>query len=210
MDLEKYKGILNDYRLNCEYLKQICSDKANKYYRYNNYLTRITLIASIILSAIAFVNKDTVIEYFFIAGEHSDNECITTQYTFIYDFIYNSIVVLVLVLSVINLICRFQERSTEYFHTVTTLSSIIREIDKLSLIEADTSKFILEFENIQLKYNTILDYLPPHTDNDFIKAKYKLKVKKEMSELIKNKSVWKLKIWFTRICLRIFLEEKTK
>ena len=55
-----------------------------------------------------------------------------------------------------------------------------------------------------------MDYLPSHTDNDFIKAKYNIKVKNEISELIKNESVWKIKIWFTKMHLGIFLEEKTK
>lgn len=210
MNVEQYKELLKDYRSSCEYLKQICSNKANKYYRYNNYLTRGTLIATIVLSAVAFASKKTIIKICFFDADFINDANKMQEITLIYDFIFNMIVVLILILSVINLICRFQEKSTDYFHTVTTLSSMIRDIDNLLKIELNTDQFIADFNIIKIKYNTILDYLPSHTDNDFIKAKYNIKVKKEISELIKNESVWKVKIWFTKMHLGIFLEKKAK
>ncbi|MDD4405912.1 MAG: hypothetical protein PHO36_14240 [Parabacteroides sp.] len=210
MNLKNYEGQLINYRYSCEYLKQICSNKANKYYRYNNYLTRGTLIATIVLSAVAFARKETIIKICFFNYDFINDTNKIQEITPIYDFIFNMIVLLILILSVVNLICKFQEKSTDYFHTVTTLSSLIREINSLLNIESDQDRFIAEFHTIKIKYDTIMDYLPSHTDNDFIKAKYNIKVKNEISELIKNESVWKIKIWFTKMHLGIFLEEKTK
>lgn len=209
MNLEKHKELLNDYLSSCTYLKQICSNKANKYYRYNNYLTRGTLIATIILSAVAFANKRTIINI--CTNNSLFNDVNNTQeITEAVDFFFNTIVLLILILSIINLICKFQEKSTEYFRTVTTLSSLIREINSLLKIEDDQDEFIKKFNIIKIKYDTIMDYLPSHTDNDFIKAKYNIEVKKEISNLIKNKSIWRVKIWLTKICLGIFLDKKSK
>lgn len=210
MNLENYKGQLISYRSACEYLKQICSNKANKYYRYNNYLTRGTLIATIILSAVAFASKETIIKICYLNHDLNNDLNKIQEITPIYDFIFNLIVLLILILSVVNLICKFQEKSTDYFHTITTLSSLIREINSLLSIELDQDRFIAKFHTIKIKYETIMDYLPSHTDDDFIKAKYNIKVKNEIGELIKNESIWKVKIWFTKIRLGIFLEDKTK
>lgn len=209
MSIEEHKELLNEYRTTCMYLKQICSNKANKYYRYNNYLTRSTVIATIILSAVAFANKEVIANILCKTNLINEADNISTITTEI-DFFFNIIVLLVLILSVLNLICRFQERSVEYFHTVTTLSSMIRDINSLLQIEQDEKEFSTNFNIIKIRYNTTLDYLPSHTDQDFLKAKYNIKVKEEIGDFIKNKSIWKIKIWFTRICLGIFLGENSK
>lgn len=206
MDTEQYKLILKGYRSSCEYLKQICSNKANKYSLYNRRITLSTLMITIVLSAIAFANKETIIELCnALFNLHIDN---IHDVIPIYDFCYNIIVVFILILSVINNVCKFQEKSSDYFHTITALSSMIRDIDGLLNIKTDDDKFIEGFNVITVKYNTMLDYLPSHTDNDFIKAKYNLKVKNDISALIKSKNTCGCKIWFTRILLGVFLENK--
>ncbi len=211
MDLEQYKLRLREYKSSCEYLKQICSNKANKYNRYNKIITLTTLIATIVLSAIAFANKETVIKFcYLVINADCDNMQNIQDIAPIYDFIYNIIVVLILIMSVINNVCKFQEKAADYFHNVTTLSSMIRNIDSLLNIEKKDDDFIKEFNVIRIKYDTMLDYLPSHTDDDFIKAKYNLKVKNEISSLIKNKNISKFKIWFAKISLGLFLENKTK
>ncbi len=206
MDSMQYNSILEEYKSSCEYLKQICSNKANKYYKYNKFFTTVTIIASIVLSSIAFAGKETILMFYSTLTDN--NETNIQGLTSGYDIGYNMIVLFIVILSIINILYKFQERSTDYFQTVTALSSMIRDIDNLQKSCIDDKIFSEEFNIIKIKYNTMLNYLPPHTDKDFIRAKYKLKIKKEISEQIKNRNILKVRILFTKITLGIFLENK--
>lgn len=201
--IENYKQILKDYLSTCEYLKQICSDKANKYYRYNNYITRGTLVATIILSAIAFANRDDIFQLFFDVND-------VERYSMLADLIVNIVALLVLILTVINLLCRFQEKATDYFHTVTTLSSIMRDFNSLLIVDINDDNFVTKYNELMVRYDTMLDYLPSHTDEEFVKAKYKVKLKKDISELIKTHRLSNFKKWSYRVSLGIFLGRKEK
>lgn len=169
-------------------MKQINSNKANRYSKYNNILTYTTLIFTVILSAIAFIDKKMIVSLF-----KSNNDC-----SFATDIVQADIINLclsglalfVLILTLINLLYRFQERSSIYFQTVTTLASISRDIEAiLNIKEEDDGKFLDAFNIIKAKYNITMDYLPQHTDKEFIKAKYDIKLKEEISSFVKKNKV---------------------
>lgn len=188
MDRNEYIEVLKNYKKSCLYMKQINSNKANRYSKYNNILTYTTLIFTVILSAIAFIDKKMIVSLF-----KSNNDC-----SFATDIVQADIINLclsglalfVLILTLINLLYRFQERSSIYFQTVTTLASISRDIEAiLNIKEEDDGKFLDAFNIIKAKYNITMDYLPQHTDKEFIKAKYDIKLKEEISSFVKKNKV---------------------
>ncbi|KAA6337232.1 hypothetical protein EZS27_014672 [termite gut metagenome] len=211
MDKSAYIKVLKSHKTTCVYLKQINSNKANKYMKYNNRLTYITLIFAVILSAIAFIDKNFIIDLFSLNKYIVNN----SNQIKIIDLCFNGLALLVLILTLINLLCRFQEKSSIYFHTVITLSSMIGDINLLLNIEIedDEVKFLEKFNLVVAKYNGMSDYLPQHTDNDFLKAKYDTKIKRELSNLIKENRVpkWKMNIYCfkLKICLEIDNKKKS-
>lgn len=213
MTVSKYINILNEYQTCCEYIKQINSNKAYRYYKYNNFITISTIIITIVLSAIAFADKASLIN---ILQLDSNN---TTEYVIPkVEFVLNILVLITLILTVLNLIFRFHEKSMEYFNSVRLLSSFIKKIErfKLTFVEKDEliddehkeREFILEFNNIESEYEIIMNSIPMHTDNEFLKAKYNIKIKNEISSQIKNQKGWSIYIWVRKIYLGIFLTEK--
>lgn len=188
MDRNEYIEVLKNYKKSCLYMKQINSNKANRYSRYNNILTYTTLIFTVILSAIAFIDKKMIVSLF-----KSNNYCSSATDIVQADIInlcLSGLALFVLILTLINLLYRFQERSSIYFQTVTTLASISRDIEAiLNIKEEDDVKFLDAFNIIKAKYNITMDYLPQHTDKEFIKAKYDIKLKEEISSFVKKNKV---------------------
>ncbi|MGA6119577.1 hypothetical protein [Sphingobacterium anhuiense] len=203
MNKDECNKILDNYAKTCKYLKQINSNKARKFSNYNNCLTIITLLITVVLSAIAFINKDIFVKYF--SPDKQENEKIKE----IIELGFNGLTLIVLILTLINLLYRFQEKSSTYFHSVITLSSLIREINNFKqLKDKNKSNYLAKFQIIETKYNVTLDYLPQHTDKDFLKAKYDLKVKDILSEKIKKDEIpdWKVQILLLK--KKLFLHNK--
>ncbi|WP_312788924.1 SLATT domain-containing protein [Sphingobacterium sp.] len=191
MEKDEYTKLLNDYIKVCKYLKQINSNKAKRNSIYNNWLTIITLIFTVILTALAFIDKKVFTTFFTEEGNNSD------KIKEIIELCFNGTSLVILILTLINLLYGFQQRSSNYFNSVITLSSVIREIENLiRSIKNNESDFHEKFRIIETKYNVILEYLPQHSDKDFLKAKYDLKVKDKLSEKIKNEEIpqWRIKL----------------
>ena len=177
------KNALEQYKKACNYLKQINSDKAKKYKKYHNLLMISTLVFTIILAAIGFSDDQEISSFFALEPK---------RYTFLLSFL----ALMVLIISLLNQLFRFHEKSIEHYQTVTTLACLMRDIESLKLLEEDELK--REFELFNVRYNTILMYLPHHSDKDFIKAKISLKRKQEISQSISNSNIHK---WILQIII---------
>ena len=132
---------INKYIKTCNYIKQINSDKARRYKRYYNILMISTLISTIILAAIGFGDINT-----FSGLLQLDPN--------IYNFLFNISGLIVLILSILNLLFRFQEKSIAHYNVVTKLASLIREMESILLYNDDKDK-LKAFELFNLKYNII-------------------------------------------------------
>lgn len=206
MNKDECNKILESYATTCKYLKQINSNKAKRFSNFNNYLTIITLIITVILSAIAFIDKNIFVKTFFSSCNMDKKQKIIE----IIGLSFNGLTLVVLILTLINLLYRFQEKSSIHFHSVLTLSSIIREINNFNqLQDKKKSNYLEKFQVIETKYNVILDYLPQHTDKEFLKAKYDLKIKDILSQNIKKHDIPKWKIHILLLKKRFFLTKKT-
>ena len=133
MNTNKYENKLDEYKKCCEYIKQIHSNKAYKYHLYNNCITRSTIVITIVLSAVAFADKNFLIT---ILPFSTNNDINNIQNI---EFILNLLVLITLILTILNLICRFQEKSIEYFNSVKSLSTFIQKIEDFKLTYLDDS-----------------------------------------------------------------------
>lgn len=167
---------LKKYKNNCQVIKQINSNKSRKFQMYHNILNVITIISSVFLTSIGFMDKKIISNYLYPAIENTAQQSPDLSKI---DMLFNLAVLSVLILSIINLIYRFQEKSFEHYRAVTILSGLTRDIDDLIYYQNYTKEqadvLLAEIRN---KYKSILDLLPQHTDSEFLKAKRDI-IKKE-------------------------------
>lgn len=210
MDRNEYIEILKNYKKSCLYMKQINSNKANRYSKYNNILTYTTLIFTVILSAIAFIDKKMIVSLF--KSNHDCSFATDIVQADIINLYLSGLALFVLILTLINLLYRFQERSSIYFQTVTTLASISRDIEAiLNIKEENDVKFLDAFNIIKAKYNITMDYLPQHTDKEFIKAKYDIKLKEEINSFVKKNKVtpWMIYTYWWKLIIGVKKNKRT-
>ncbi len=160
---EQFLQQIKRYKKSCKVIKQINSNKAKFYQDWSNRMNVITISSSVFLTAIAFMDKKLINQIFF-------NSC--SGDTRVFDFIFNIAVLLVLLLSIINLIYRFQDKSYEHYRAVIILSALSRDIDDLENFDNyDQEKAGMLLSEVRNKYKSILDLLPQNTDDEFIQAK---------------------------------------
>ena len=177
---ETYLKQLKDYKEKCNVLKQINSNKMSLYTDLDTTLNILTIVASIILTVVGFSNKGFIISNFFHA-----NDIKASMEKF--DFFYNLIVLLFLIVSILNLLFRFQDKSFLHNRAIISLSALIREINLLKMkAENNEGNNLNEQLTILItKYGYIVDSLPIHSDAAYIKAKKDLYEKEKQTRLIK-------------------------
>lgn len=175
---------LNSYKEKCNILKQVHSNKKAQFDLCTTAFNVSTIIASLILTTIGFINKDILYEVF-MAGTNKEDSLR------LFDFIFNCIVLIVLILSILNLIYRFQDKSFEHNRSIILLSNILRDIQetKSQVYLSSTTYLAIQdkISQISYRYSCIIDFIPIHSDRDFLNAKRDYYTKKEKSkEIDKN------------------------
>lgn len=166
MTTEEGKIIINDYREKCSILKQIQSNKKDFYDACKNWFMLTTLASSLLLTAVVFINKN-------LLSDMVVKNDPTTGVVAFFDFSFNSIVLIVLTMSFLNLIFNFKDKAFDRNRAMILLSNIIREIDEINVTIASHTSAQLEDKIAQFsfKYSTIIDSIPSHTDKNYFKAK---------------------------------------
>lgn len=91
-----------------------------------------------------------------------------------FDFFFNLSVLLLFVASLLNLIFRWKERYTAHFSGVVKLRQFIGWLDELALLQS-SSIDAGKLKHIRHKYESIVELLPPNSDEDYLKAKKNMK-----------------------------------
>lgn len=166
MTTEEGKTIINDYKEKCNILKQIQSNKKDFYDACRNWSMFITLASSFLLTAVVFINKNL------LSNLVIKNDPATGVVAF-FDFSFNSIVLIVLLMSFLNLIFNFKDKAFERNRAIILLSNIIREIEEINVTIASHTSTQLEDKIAQFsfRYSTIIDTIPSHSDKNYFKAK---------------------------------------
>lgn len=188
-ELKLSEDVLNSYKEKCSILKQVHSNKKGTYDAWTTFFNVSTIIASLILTTVGFINKDVLYELF-MSGTNKDKSLK------FFDFAFNSAVLIVLILSILNLIYRVQDKSFEHNRSVILLSNMLRDIQEtksLAFLPSTSYSNIQEkISQLSFRYSNIIDTIPLHSDKDFLKAKedyYKKKKKsKEIDEKYQNES----------------------
>lgn len=87
-----------------------------------------------------------------------------------FDFWFNFGVLLLFVASLLNLIFRWKDRYTAHFSGVVKLRQFIGWLDEISVLDSnpiDAGKL----KYIRHKYESIVELLPPNSDEDYLRAK---------------------------------------
>lgn len=173
---------LDDYKDKCSILKQIHSNKKAFYDKCAIWFNVVTVIASVILTITGFVNRDILYKIFM-------NKMDKEEALLYFDFAFNITVLIFLILTIINLIFRFQDKAFEHNRSVVLFSNMLREIKEIKTPLRRSSESIVneKMAFIDFKYGSIIDSIPAHSDEDFFKAKEDYYKKRKRSEEIDNK-----------------------
>lgn len=183
-EIKTVEGVLINYKEKCGILKQVNSNKKDFYDTCTTWFNVSTIIASLILTTVGFINKDILYELFM----NGTNKEKSLKF---FDFTFNCIVLIVLILSILNLIYRFQDKSFEHNRSIILLSNMLRDIQETkSLIYLPSTTYDSmqeKISQISFRYSNIIDSIPLHSDDDFFKAKEDYYKKKRKSKEIDTK-----------------------
>lgn len=171
MTAQEADVILKAYKEKSNIVKQIHSNKQNFYDNWNLGFNIITILSSVLLTVLGFVNKESLYELFMKTEKSTDiTKAASLQF---FDFCFNACVLFVLLFSILNLIFRFQDKVFEHNRAVILFSNIIREINEIRITTHSLTPTQLDEKTSQIsfRYATITDSIPSHSDSDFITAK---------------------------------------
>jgi hypothetical protein len=166
---------IRDYLRKCDIIKQIMSLKARRYRNINASQNIATVIISSSLLFIGFSGPEKINKY--ISWIHPATIDVT-------DFIFNSLIFLIFVVGILHLVFRFPEKQSNAEKAISALAGLGNEIEDIatSLGGVGSRVDAAEINNIRIRYESIVQSIPPNSDREFFKAK-KAYEKKEMRRL---------------------------
>lgn len=187
MTIQEAEIILKNYKEKSNIIKQIHSNKKNFYENWNLAFNIITVIASLLLTVLGFINKDSLYELFMKETNSTAIEKASSLEFF--DFSFNTAVLFVLLISILNLIFRFQDKAFEHNRAIILFSNILRDISeiKITINSLTTSQLEEKISQISFKFSNVTDLITPHSDKDFFNAKEDYYKKRIKSKAIDNK-----------------------
>lgn len=179
--------ILKDYKEKSNIIKQIHSNKKSLYENWNLAFNIITIVASLLLTVLGFINKDLLYDLFMKTNNPQISEKASSLQFF--DFSFNLAVLFVLIISILNLIFRFQDKAFEHNRAIILFSNIIRDINEIKItINSFTNNQLDEkTSQISFRFSNIIDSIPSHSDQNFFTAKEDYYKKREKSKEIDKK-----------------------
>lgn len=143
-------------------LRQIQSNKASRAKRGNTWYLMATIVVATIVSVVGFGGVDQ------FASVLSD-----AVNPIVISLIYSMVVLLILIITLVGLILRFDERASRHYRSIEILTEFIRDWeDRLAL--ATTSGNALSVSDLtfaRLSYKGIIMGLPPNSDKEYARAK---------------------------------------
>jgi hypothetical protein len=153
---------LENYKRHCEILRQIHSNKAARYKRradvHSLLLTGVSAFAT-------FLGFTGVSRLFALLGQKLGWSLAA------FEFAFNSMVFLILALTILNLVFRFHERAAEHNRAIVQLTGLIRDLDDQLLVVGSVRAPIRLLREVRQRYKSITESLPASTDREFFKSK---------------------------------------
>ena len=172
------KIVLDSYRNRSEILRQAHSDLSIKYKMRRDIITIITIISSLLISVLAVLDLDRML---IILSSDIDTSYISNLLSFILAILG----LIIFLVSLSGFVFGWHEQHLRHESGVKTLTNIINNIgDARKLIKESSDGTEVEriIKEIGDKYAIINETLPIIPDQDFLNAKQRYKIKREMSK----------------------------
>jgi hypothetical protein len=177
---------LEKYKRHCEILRQIHSNKAFKYKTRADLHNVVLIVVSAFATFLGFTGlariRDILKPLFDTRAE-------------VFELIFNSLVFLILALTILNLVFRFQEKAGDHNRGIVQLTGLIRDLDDLVLFSTSIRAPRRLIREIRQRYKSITESLPPSTDKEFFRSKEDFLRKRKRSDAISSgqpsESLWK-------------------
>lgn len=159
------------YLRQAEILRQIHSDKAFRAERASRWYAIFTVLVAAVLTLLGFAGPERLVEVFAPSWKINVD---------VLQAALNWAILAIVVLTVLALIYRFDERRAVHHRSIEKLTEFIRDVDDLAELAAAGQGTLstADLDRVRERYKGIAATLPPSTDREYIKSK-KRYVKKE-------------------------------
>ena len=170
---------INDYRHSAKIVRQIFSDKANKYRIINTTQSILTIAVSSLITFIGFYGLDRLNILLNIQNQQGKN---------IIEFIFNFSIFLLFVIVISHLVFQFSKKQSDANRAIVLLTHFIHETNDIIESARKGTKIINDniVEIVRSKYEAITSTIPENTDKDFFKATKKFGEKQYIKFEISN------------------------
>jgi len=172
---------LEAYKRFAEILRQIHSNKAFIYKRWDDGQNIVTVVVAAFLTFVGFMGTSRLHDLLALRVEVP---------VIVIEAIFNTLVFCVLAVVILNLIFRFSEKAAAHNRAIVILTGFVRDVDdliKMQLFDDEDIPHLLH--EVRERYKSITEILPPSTDKEFLKSKRDYVRKKEKSAEIETKHV---------------------
>lgn len=161
---EPVRQLIGQYIRRAELLRQIHSNKANRVSGKSRILTIVTVLVATVVTLLGFMGTTRLSEAVSLLLKLPPETA---------EMIYSLIVLLILVLTILGLIFRFDERSTRHYNSVEVLTEFIRDYEDLVALSRSKLRTLTQHDLslARTRYKGIIARLPPNTDKEYLKAK---------------------------------------
>jgi ABC-type multidrug transport system fused ATPase/permease subunit len=170
------KELIDDLKV----IRTIHSNQFRKFANYNNAYLVITIIVAVIISFIGFSGIDNLSKLIG-SNENPYNKDII-------QFIMNLMTLLILVITVLGLIFKFERKTSKSYNAIVNLTEFISDVEFTYLSDNSTEK-TFKSEDLPLyshKYKSLINSLPPTKDSHYYKALKTIKKKKKIKKFIES------------------------
>lgn len=166
---------LRAYARRAHVLRQIHSNKGGRAQRWSRYYLVATVVVATVVSVIGFMGTADL--------ALSISRVKPVSRATIED-LYNLAVLAILVISLLGLIYRFDERSNRHYRSIEVLTEFIRDVEDEVALSAANGRLLDEdhLTSTRERYKGILSALPPSTDREYVKAKKSAADKKKKAD----------------------------
>lgn len=169
-------------------LRQIHSNKGSRAQRWSRYYLVASVVVATTVSVIGFMGT---------ADLASSVSRIKPVSEAMIEDLYNVAILAILIITMLGLIYRFDERSNRHYRSIETLTEFIRDVEDQVALSAACGQF-LDKDDLTAsreRYKGILATLPPSTDREYVKAKKSAAGKKKKAKEAEARSVEKTLQW---------------
>jgi ABC-type multidrug transport system fused ATPase/permease subunit len=170
------KELIDDLKV----IRTIHSNQFRKFANYNNIYLVITIIVAVIISFIGFSGIDNLSKLIGSDKKPYDKDII--------QFIMNLMTLLILVITVLGLIFKFERKTSKSYNAIVNLTEFISDVEFTYLSDTSTEKTFKK-EDLPLyshKYKSLINSLPPTKDSHYFEALKTIKKKKKIKNFIES------------------------